>query len=287
MVRAMPFSALLLWLLACGTAAVADCPGDRVKFQNVLGSVDNPYAKFEWASYLAVGSGNDMVWNYVWNKGQEGLSVIWQKAGVSVSSWMPIAPGEPACFNHPLFSAPGDVVPAPLLYGISRQLQMAAVFDPVPEGAAATRGSEFAVTVLDGGVKRKVDVRIASYPNAGGVELYVSSSRDIIVGVSTLGDALTQEDFAQVVAQVKNYKSEVTSSTLADFSPKYVDPLSELIPGADPQFYKGRFLFFNGEKSVANVKAKEYYQRLAEVIAFKLDGTPIFATKVNILVPAQ
>src|ERR1700730_2105476 len=123
--------AIVVSALACGSARASGCsPGshDRAGPAAVMAAVTDRDTKFDWATGVDTdGTKHRWISHSVANRGKEGLSLIWEKAGIAYAPMNPLAPGEAGCHRFLARRARLDR-DAPLRYGEERRERPAVVY---------------------------------------------------------------------------------------------------------------------------------------------------------------
>ena len=144
----------------------------------VKDTVDNQFAKFEWASDVDTVGGRLWVWHYILNKGSRGLGVVWEKANIRVPKTFPLAPGDAFCNRFLANSvSPNPDTDAPIIYGTNDQVQQAAIYVAEKPPKAGETNSSINTTYTDeDGKQVSVSVQLTSSPTQKGFSGLLNSS---------------------------------------------------------------------------------------------------------------
>jgi hypothetical protein len=281
-------------LVALCCAASADCDlsrFDRTPPAAIQDSVDNQFAKFQWASDVDTVTGRPWVWHYILNNGNRGLGVLWEKANIRIPKVRPLSPGSAFC-NHFLADsvAQNPDTDAPIVYGTNDQTQQAAIYvADKPPKVGDTESSISTTYDSPDGKRVNVDVQLRSAVTGKGLYFELFHSPDVIVGVSGFPQTLSSQQFERLTASVNSQDAAVFRGTFFDYTKK--DP-AEAFAGL---FHKDQgptsktdFLFFSGGSKLGiEVPARAVQKVSADMVVLDKQFRPILATDVMLLAPAK
>jgi hypothetical protein len=278
--------------LCCLASAQCDLTGyDSTPPPKLPGAVFDQYAHFEYASDVDATDGGELrIWNYILNKRNDrGIGASWPKAGIGLSLWYPLPPGQAACKYFPTEIIRKDS-DAPVVYGTNQQQQPATVYVAETRRDIGRAGANIKTSYADDDGKLiNVNVSVSSYLSGKSIYITVEHSPTLIVGIAGLPRVLTQEQIEQISAAAKAQKAEVERATYYKFageSPhKFLDEmfLPEKPPGEDTDF-----LFFSGQSAKVDVETDSSIEKVSTdmIILDQKRRRPVFATDVSLLVPS-
>jgi hypothetical protein len=280
---------ILLFYSNLALAAGCDLTGfDQSPPHAVKDTVNNQYADFEWASDVDQTNAGLRVWHYILNTGSKALGVDWDKADIHAALANPIPPGKAFCNRFIADAvAPAPDTDAPIVYGLSGQHQRAAIY-VAQKAPNLSSNSTISSSYTDKqGKIVDVDVQISSGVTKEGFFIQVVHSPNLIVGISGLRRALTDNQFEALTSSLKAQSASASSEQyLAKFG---ADTLRKMFADAKTSERLTRdYLFLQGNpKWRVEIPAKSLIKRSTDVVVLNNDLQPILVTNVALVVPSQ
>jgi hypothetical protein len=303
----IPMSGLLISLCCFSQLAAAQCSitnYDQTEPRAIKSDVNNGPVHFEWASDADQLSGRWWIWHYIWNKhANRGLGVKWQKAHIRRTLGNPIEPGKTDCtrfFVNDLENKPDD--DAPIFFGTSETRQNAAVFIPAkvppPPPPPPARRAEGASSIIETSFvnddKKVEDVRVGIFTSeapGGALTIQIERTPNVILALSGLAKIFSTEELNAFASQLKMQAFDLVQAQITSFSDRDEKTiLNELYdPDEMSQRFGQEYIFLTqqGQKAVVSLKASAVRYATADVILWDQKRRPIFASQVQLLVPAS